>query len=794
MIDEFELPLLEFIDRRRRLIAELPQSADGLTWSRAYSNLADSVVQWVYSQVAERIDACPALSIVATGGYGRQELSPHSDLDLAVIPLDEQAPSLDSFVREIYRLLHLALDRVFKTEVGYSYRLVGDAPSLDGKSRSGLLDARLVAGSAAPVTAFNQVFQETFPVGDFLLDKLTERRERMARTHDTPLVVEPHLKEGAGGLRSYHTAHWIRMVLKASPPDGLDSYSHVLRTRNLLHFVSEKQVDLLSRSRQAQIADLLGLDLASWLSTVAEHLLVLQTSFEDAGWLIRTSSYPISRGVAAESGRVKFGVEATLSDAAIGVSLGSGLGLRIERGEVITEGEVDGGEVLHALATGESTLRNMDRNGLLSQILPELARCKTLMPEDATHTYTVFEHTLRAIRNCESFVGTPFLGDVLSGISSPDILILALLLHDAGKGLDERPHSESGAELADQVCRRWGLSDSVREPVRWLVAEHLTMARFIRMRDIQNPATAAEFAEIVSTRERLDMLTVLTAADIMAVSSAAWTSSQETLLRELWERTVAILEADIPPEHDPAIYRRRIHRALAKDQEVSEEALQAFLDSLPAHYVLSTHPSVVKLHFGFCLQARNNNKPTIEVSHQAAAGNTEITVCCPDSPGLLSRLLGVLYAWDLSVESIRVSTSIGTPNIALDSFVVSFHGQPLPGATCQHATSDLLKVIEGRVSVEELLRRHGKDPDRRQTHFRSAYVAGTPGILEVQAPRGRGMAFRLARFIAEQNWDVCSARIGQWAGNGTAAFYITGPHGEALDPANVTQAIRSGST
>lgn len=793
MTEAHQLHLHEFSKRRSQLIAALPEATGGLDWSCRYSQLADDLVRWVYEQVAALTENRPELAIVATGGYGRQELSPHSDLDLAVIPLDEQAPGLDAFVRETYRLLHLALDRVFKAEVGYSYRLIGDAPSLDGKSRSGLLDARLVAGSLGPLQAFDKIFQETFPVGDFLLDKITERRERMRKTHDTPLVVEPHLKEGAGGLRSYHTAQWIRKVLKADPPTGMEAYSQILRTRNLLHYVSEKQVDLLSRSRQAQIAELLGVELAPWLSGVAEHLVVLADAYEDAERLILKASYPISHGVVSQDGIVHFEPGATPSDAAIGISLASGLGLDIERELLTISDDLDGGEVLHALATGETTLRGMDRCGLLATILPELSRCRTLMPEDATHTYTVFEHTMRALRNVESFSEGAFLGDLRSGISSPDVLVLAILLHDVGKGVDGRPHSEVGAEIADSVCRRWGLSDSVREPVRWLVAEHLTMARFIRMRDIQSPGTAVEFAKIVKDRERLDMLTVLTAADIMAVSSAAWTPSQESLLRELWERTAAILEADIPPEHDPAIYRRRLHRALAKDQEVPEEALQAFLDSLPAHYVLSTPPQVVKLHFGFCVRARNG-EPTIEVAHQPGAGNTELTVCCPDRPGLLSRLLGVLYAWDLTVESIRVSTSLGAQNIALDSFVVSFHGQPLPSATCQHATSDLLKVIEGRATVENILVRHGKDPSRRQSHFRSAYVAGTPGILEVQAPRGRGMAFRLARFIAEQGWDVCSARIGQWAGQGTAAFYITGPKGEALDPAVVAQAMQSSRT
>jgi [protein-PII] uridylyltransferase len=166
-----------------------------------------------------------------------------------------------------------------------------------------------------------------------------------------------------------------------------------------------------------------------------------------------------------------------------------------------------------------------------------------------------------------------------------------------------------------------------------------------------------------------------------------------------------------------------------------------------------------------------------------------MTVCTLDSPGLLSRLLGVVYAFDLSVGSIRACTTMTSPAVALDVFTVNFGGRPVPQATAQQLNAAVRDVVTGERTVEELLTRRGKDPNRNQRYFQYTYHLGAPGILEVRADRGRGMPYRFSRLIAEEGWNIVSARVGQWAGSAAAAFYVLGPGGRALDREEVNDAM-----
>jgi len=404
--------------------------------------------------------------------------------------------------------------------------------------------------------------------------------------------------------------------------------------------------------------------------------------------------------------------------------------------------------------------------------------------------FTVFEHSLRVVRNLDSLEPGTFLGDLKGAITDLEPLYLAALLHDIGKADPEQSHSELGADMAANLCREWGLAEGLTETVEWLVRDHLTMARFIRVRDLANPETIRAFAEIVRDTTRLHLLTLLTWADVSAVNPAAWTAAQDTFLRELHERTNARLQSETFSEPDPALYRQRLLRQL-KGQEENTAQLQEFVESLPAYYLTATPAEVVRLHMGFAHQAALG-KPTVELFHRHDLSGTELTVCTMDAPRLLTRMLGVLYAFDLGVSGIRASTTTTSPHVALDVFTVNFGGRPVPAATVKQVSATLLDVLEGRQEVERLLESKGKDPMRTQRIYKHTYVAGQPGVLEIQAPRGRGMPYRFSRLVADLGWNVVSARFGQWAGNASAAFYILGPGDTFLTPQAVEAALAPG--
>lgn len=172
-------------------------------------------------------------------------------------------------------------------------------------------------------------------------------------------------------------------------------------------------------------------------------------------------------------------------------------------------------------------------------------------------------------------------------------------------------------------------------------------------------------------------------------------------------------------------------------------------------------------------------------------GCTEVTVCCADAPGLLSRILGVLYALELSIVAIRASTTASASPVALDTITVSFGGRPVPRATASRLVRTMRAVLTGSESVEDVMRAAKKDPDRPQNVMTVHYVGGDPAIVEIQAPRGRGMAYRLARQLSAHGINILSARVGQWAGSGTAAFYVTASDGSRVDEGMVTRALEA---
>lgn len=786
MMEVTDSTVREAMVERQHLLESLRAEPAGLAWCDRHSAMADRLIK----QVFNHFGGIHEVAVIATGGYGRRELSPYSDIDVTIVPGTDGSKEVDGFIRSLFQALHATFETGLKMHVGYAYRLVSDAPGLDATTRTGLLDMRLVVGSRTLFSQLGEALSSSLQVGEFVLEKIQERQAAFQRFHDTPLVVEPNLKEGAGGLRCFHCSNWLRAALGERSMKSGEAFDRVLQARNLLHMVAGKQSDVLTRGRQAELADLQSHDMYEMMSDLAVARMELHGEYVRTVERLLESRFELSPGVSAVRGEARIAPSSDGGDAAVGVGIATELGLRIEESEALPIASVTGPAAMYAISKGEATIRNLDRCGLLSSVLSELTGCRTLMPRDSAHEYTVFEHTLRVVRNLDQLRADAPLGEILASTTHREELTLAVLLHDVGKADDERPHSEVGEEIARDVGLRWGLADKSVSLVAWLVREHLTMARTIRLRDISSPQTIEEFAALVGDQERLDLLTLLTFADIAAVSDTAWTPSLEAFLLELHARTSERLSGGVSHGVDTGEKRTRLMREL-KGENVSQREIEDFLKSLPTHYLASADYETVRVHLQISRRAAAG-KPTVDLRPRADISASEITVSALDRPGLLSQMLGVLYALDLTLMAVRACTTESTPPVVLDVFTASFAGRPIPAATARLVETELSAVLEGR-SVDDLLRKNGKDPEQRQRVFHHAFIPGDPAIIEIRAPRGRGMAYRLSRLLAEQGWNVLMARLSQWAGQGAAAFYVTGP-GHAPLAAEAVERVLSSST
>jgi [protein-PII] uridylyltransferase len=776
----------ELAAQRQDLIRGLLTRPRGQSWCEEHTRIADEVVTELASALGP---VGSRIAIIAVGGYGRKELAPHSDIDITIVPDVDSSPEVEGAVREFFQSLHDAFGGVLRMEIGYAYRLVADSAGLDAKTRTGLLDARLVAGSPSVFAALEDALEETFSPGEFILEKIQERRAMFAKYNDTPLVVEPELKEGAGGLRCFHCANWLRTAIGEREARPHRSYDALLQTRNLVHALAGKHADLLTRQRQQQVCEVLATDPFTLMSQHAEHAMRVHEHYLRAVEKLNDARFPLSKGCLAIRGEARILSDADAGEAAVGVSIATRLSVRVPDLAAGHGMPVKGASAAFALSRGERTIRNIDRCGLLEQLLPELTACRTLIPNDTVHAYTVFEHSLRVIREIEALDPSTFLGQLRDSLHDEEALYLAALLHDVGKRTSEPDHAQIGARIAREVGERWGLSPRVTDTVAWLIEHHLVTSHVIRYRDLAEPATAQEFAALVRDQDRLNMLALLSYADVCAVAPDLWTPAQDASLRELHDRTSDLLAS--PSVVAPAAQRARLLRELSSEA-VSPAEVQAFVSGLPVHYLNSTPFNVVRVHMGMVAQAKKG-KPTIDMVHRPDLSATDFTVCCPDAQGLLSKILGTFYALDLRVQGIRACTTAGVP-VALDVFTVNFNGRPVPSATAAETYSALEAVITGSRQMEALVRDHGKDPDRTQRVLSYRYIEGNPGILEVRAPRGRGLPFRLSRLVSRHGWNIQSARLGQWADNASAALYLTGPDGAELAASEVNAAMRERET
>jgi [protein-PII] uridylyltransferase len=775
MISQDALSALHSLaDARRKHLESLRFINQGLSWCQKNTTIVDAAIALVISElVGTDLDD---LVVVATGGYARCELAPFSDADLTVVTSSQTGEETDRRIRIIFTALSELIEPIMSIKISYAYRLISDIEGIDPITRSALLDVRNIIGSESIFDELVREVKETHPVGEFIAEKLAERDQQLSKSNLTPLVSEPNLKEGAGGLRDYHVVNWIRDSLGETRALPSKPYDTLLASRNLLQKMIGKKSDLLNRARQAEIAEFLGMSIDSFMQMVTSSAESIHRAYLNSVESIPDAAFKISQGVHARKGEVWVEPGTEAGNASVGIAFATKLGIKVTDFPTGCSAANNGAAILFALSTGTRTVRNLDKCGLLSHILPELQACRYLQAVDAVHQFTIFEHSLKVAENLFEYGKGGWLQEVYDQIADDGLMVMAALLHDVGKKDPNRDHSEYGAEIAVQIGKRINLSSDQIEMLHWLIANHLTMDHFMRLRDLDQAQTISEFCEVIPSIDALNHLTLLTIADTSAVAPHLWSSSQETFLRKLYERSLEHLTASEPIVTDVSLSRKNVLRLLKNSPDAPKDA-QELLDQLPAYYLASTPSEAVRIHVNYVKEAREG-ETIIETFDRLDINATEFTICSRDQHALLSKILGVFYAFELSISDIKACTTTSMERIALDVITVRFNGQCIPPATRKQVAVKLRDVITGEIDHLEFMKSKAKDPFRKLEIIEWSTYQGTPTRLEVRCPRGRGVAFRLSQWIASQNWNIQSARLGQWAGKAAATFYLNQPEGE----------------
>ena len=808
-------PIQTLARERERLKGEHFAGLSGGALVRALSGAVDEAVTALWSEIA---GDSAGLSLVALGGYGRGELSPHSDLDLMVLHGGGGAGP-DAARTLFYRLWDAGL------VVGHAVRSVKDCIALAREkfeAETAFLDARLLAGDPALYETFTTaVWRQTRKRrGAFLGHVRAALDARHTREGRASAMLEPNLKEGSGGLRDLGALAWLGRVFETELVDDreeldLGAAAELLhRVRNHLHYLAGRRQDVVLLQLQGSAAAELGWsDVDGWsawdafmrdvyrATRAVEHALGLGLTQLAARPKRRARAEELpDPGLAITDGRVtldegvSFATRPELPAALFAATSERKLpaapeAVRRLRDDLAGHPEpirwtddvrsaffrlLGGGDV-HALET-------FDHIGAMIRYLPEWESVRFRPQHNVYHRYTVDVHAYQTTANLSrADVGDaePILAEILADLRDRDLLLLTALLHDLGKG-SPGDHSQAGERLARGVAARIGIDASRTEELAWLVRNHLLLVDAAVRRDTSDADFVVELAAQVGDAERLRMLYALTVADGLGTGPTAWTRWKSTLLAELFTKLVRILEAGEEASPDAReLVRERIAEFRTAVAEHPTDVVDRHVTAMPRAYFYAFPTSALIRHFTLMAEHLPAGEIRAHVEATDELGMHELTLVASDKPGLFSTVSGALALNGLNVVSAQVFTR--GDGAALEVFNVTGALDPVVDrARWERVFADVRAWIRGELPIEDRLdeKRRAYVSRRPKSRFREPQVIVDNAasdfytVVEVHATDRIGLLYAITRTMADLELDIHLAKIATYGEEVVDAFYV----------------------
>ncbi|NWG12001.1 MAG: hypothetical protein HXY20_00525 [Acidobacteria bacterium] len=796
-----------------------------------YTLLIDGIVREIYDFSCHHADGqAPRtprslLAIVATGGYGRGELNPCSDIDIAFIPGEQGDPWVETAVHVAFRLVMDVFLSFKEIRVGYSYRPVAEVPTWDLVTKTALLDLRHLCGDAELSSQMDARLRENLVVLDLLLELEAQSNSRSGPAALSLYAVEPNLKEGPGSLRDLHRARWILRLLTGGTNEGLydrllerrlldagrvagirDAEEWFWAARNWLHITAGKKSDILINNYQDRIArELGGRSSQDWLAEHYRHSETLASFRQTAVRAVHEGPVRVG-GIAlkggflragpdpSEEGRVHLPLQLLHLSQRYGIPIGyRELRLLEKRGRrpavrhrVTPEESWEFLGILRESRRVAATLRAMTRLGLMDRFVNGFSYLMRYVPPDPAHRYTVGDHSIRIIEHLEALrdgldpAGQRF-SELLAECVHFDMLCLAALLHDVGKLKAGVDHCEAGVVEAFETADRLQLPPEKREVVEVLVRHHTLLVRTGRLQDLKSAAVIQQVAAKCRSVEVLRHLYVFSYADTRAVAERNWTSMDYRDLEDLYHKVRQHLGGQTQDlDRDAAFEDRigRIRRRLAASEfAVDEEAIRAHCDAMPAGYVLNTPLEEIAFHLEM-LQRLESEKVIVDIYNRPGEDFSELTVCTYDDPrpGLLAKITGVLYACNVDIHRAQVYTMERARPVVLDTLWVRSGALQLSENRARRIRNALGEVLTGRATVEAILKGAGKQPPAtvpvEEIELRND-LSEEHTVVHIIARDLQGLLHLMTRALSRVGLDIHSARVATWNARAENNFYVT---------------------
>jgi [protein-PII] uridylyltransferase len=743
----------------RRMRAQLVGDPDlaGRALARRLSQQADS---WFESFAA----AIPAgWALAATGGYARGVLAPGSDIDVMLL---HPSRARDLQVREVAESLWYPMwDAGIKLSPAvHSDKTLMQLVSGDLDTATSVLRLRTLAGDPSVVADINRLGVEQWrrKPHHWLEQLLISGQQRWAKCGDVASLLEPDLKDGRGGLRDHDMIRWalaldrpeVSAALEAPVEDLAGPADVLLATRCELHRCTGRASNVLLLQEQDRVAEAMGFADAEALMlhvSAAAHSIEWATErfWRRAERILHgsrgmaRSGTTLARGVTVHDGEVVIGADADVDEpsyvfhlAATAAHEGlavSGTSLRMLASRGAEPGEHWSERTRRAfvslLGAGQAAVaavEALERYDLFSRYMPEWRAVRSLPQRNAFHTYTVDRHLLQTVANANALV---------RNVSRPDLLLCGALLHDIGKGYPG-DHTEAGLALIATIAGRMGFESTDIDTLYALIEHHLLLSETATRRDLSDPRTVANVADAVGDLDTLQLLAALTEADSLATGPSAWSAWKAELVGELVDAVALAL------------------RAGGRVTDVSRE--------LP---LIAPLLDTVRANGGVHLE-------------RDSIGDVEVVrIASADRRGLFSLIAGTLSLHSMDVVGADAYTS--HDGLVVDQFRV------LTGAngssTWSRFEHDLRAALAGELNVDAKLEQRISSQSRRRA------LAATPPRLEVlisndasdvstmvdvRAPDGVAVLYRLSHALAEAGLNIRSAKVATLGHEVVDVFYV----------------------
>ncbi len=836
-------------------LAAMTEFVDGLIIGR----YRDAVRQGGDDQATVGMQQC---CLMALGGYGRRELAPQSDIDLMFLYQAGSGKAVESLIRAV---LHPLWDCGF--QVGHSLRTIGDSIELaetDATVKTSMMEARFLAGSPDLFQEFHRKYLRKIVTKNsnlYLDQKLEERRREYLKFGETVYLLEPNVKKSKGGLRDLHLLQWAGMARFQAPTirelsdrgilsraDSValtEAREFLWRVRALLHVHAGAPQEILTFDEQVWLAQHFGyrdqphlLAVEQFMQQYYQHTMGLHERC--MRFVERCRSVPfwqrLSRFLPAPRVDEYFVVRGSLLSVADEhrnkVLDSPALLLRLfdlARAKNLTivppliediHRHVDqvpadayltaevSSAFLRILAGPRTTatLEAMHRAHLLEKLVPAMGTVRGLMQFNQYHKYTVDEHSLLAVGRAEALGHDPgVLGEVYRAIKRKDILHLAVLMHDLGKGREE-DHSDVGKRLSEEVALRLGLDEQETRTLSFLVHRHLLMAHTAFRRDPNDEKVVLPFAREVGTPEVLNKLLALTAADIAAVGPGVLTKWKESLLIELYTRTMPEVSGDREEQGAPERWARvmdEVGRRMGQPTQGENERawIDAQLKQFPERYVYGAGAARIAAHLA-AVRRLHRGDVIVETDFNRELGVGEYTVITHDdlTPGIFSKIAGVMAGSGLQILDAQILTR--ADGIIVDTFQVTdpdYQGEP-PTERRQTVGDRIAAVLKGWEHVDDVLRRGArlkltkplpKAPEATEVRIDNE-TSESCTIIDVFADDRQGLLHVITNAMFQLGLSIHAARISTRLDQVADVFYVTDPSGRKVRDHAQLEGVRTG--